>query len=104
MTSATTASMWGAGLLCVAAFTVLRIVGVVRRHCRHHRCANRRFMAGYRAGYRAARPHDRARSAQPAISPEWRLPMVRPRLPADAGDRDARLLVSAGFPHGRHAR
>jgi hypothetical protein len=104
MTAATTATVWGAALLCVAVFTAWRITGVIRRHYRHHRCANRRFMAGYRAGYRAARPHDRPATAQPTTSTEQRLPMVRPRLPADMGDLTPRPLVSAGTTHGRHAR
>lgn len=104
MSAATTASVWSAGLLCVAAFTAWRLTEAIRRHYRHHRCANKRFMAGYRAGYRAARPHDRQQTAQPTIGPEWRPPVIRPRLPVDAGDLDAHPLVSAGLPHGRHAR
>jgi hypothetical protein len=102
MTGAATATLWSAGLLCVAAFTAWRLIKAVRRHHRHHRCANKRFMAGYRAGYRAARPQDRQTTARPAINAEQCLPVIRPRLPAAAGN--ARPLVVAGNLRGRHAR
>lgn len=39
------------GLVLVA---ILRCFRIFRRRYRHHRSANKRFMAGYRAGYRAA--------------------------------------------------
>ena len=50
--------LWVAALLAV--LIVWRVVGAVRRRHRHHRSANRRFMAGYHAGYRAARAHSRS--------------------------------------------
>ena len=103
MTAASNASVWGAGLLCVAAFTVWRITGVIRRHNRHHRCANKRFMTGYRAGYQAARPHDHPTTGQPTMKDE-QLPVVRPRLPADSVGLGPGPLVSAGTSRGRHAR
>jgi hypothetical protein len=103
MNAAATATVWAA-LLGVAILTAWRITGVIRRHYRHHRCANRRFMAGYRAGYRAARSHERTTAAQPATGTEQWLPVVRPRLPADTVDLTPRPLVSAGTTHGRDAR
>jgi hypothetical protein len=47
-------TLWDAAVMGLAVLSTWLVVRELRRHYRHHRCANKRFMAGYRAGFRAA--------------------------------------------------
>src|SRR5438876_6845444 len=79
------ASLWDAAAIGAAVLFLWRTPLAIRRHHRHRRCANMRFMRGYRAGYRAASRHDRRVTveATTASGSSW-APVVRPRPSADA--------------------
>lgn len=82
-----------AGLLAAAVLTVVRVVALIHKQTRRHRHrANRRFIAGYRAGFQAAH----AAISRTTVSSVQCLgsPVVRPRAPADAGE--PRPPASAG--------
>jgi hypothetical protein len=79
-------TVWGAAVLGLAVFTIWRIVRVIRRHQRQHRrSANKQFMTGYRAGFRAARAQSSRTTVEATGSSR-----PRPRLAATDGGGSTR--------------